>query len=975
MVSEWMGNGNINQFIERDRHVNRTVLLVDVASGLKYLHDLRIVHGDLKGANILINKDRRACIANFGITAITGVVTHAAARSSQAPSSLMPFTRWMSPELLDLERFGMPQSEDNRPTRQSDCYALGMVIYEVLCGHHPYVEIQPDFLVIDATLEGVRPKKPEGATRLGFTKGLWRILESCWLEDRNARPSVKNILPCLNDAAAHWHMGVSLTAPTIFPRSRVAMFDAGLPEIDFILLGNENLVRLGEDFVRALPFINQDPPRSRTEEGWINAISEVVSKAGTSPASLSPQDAMALAETFHRAVQLLHLSNSSTQDLWIRLHVHALLRGLPVFPNVELWDGSLDYDPLGFVDIWKGNLHGDSVCIKVIRTRNKAHLKKIKQIFYHEVEGRKHFSHPNVLPILQVSKTLLPLYIMSPWMPGGNILQYTQKNPNVNWLMLLAEVCHGLSYLHGQDISHGCIAPGNILITQDGRACLGDFGISGGFSDLSFTRFKLGTARYMALGQVSLLNSSPSKQGDVYSLAMTSFTVLTGVLPYDGVRGHYSLKHRIQSGERPPRPTNSDSTRWLRDSVWDMITTCWSEDPNQQWEVPAMYNLFSTLSLQEVQKVKSGIEAGRRQRGRTLPRIISLTQSLPEPEPEIERRIDEMDERLESYTIPDRERVKLINELCKTCSRHRVIPTSIHIPDFSEDATQIRYAGGFSTVSQSMYEGHRVAVKVVCGVSLRNMDAIRSRFCREVVAWKHLRHSNILPLLGVTVSENQFMMVSEWMENGNINEFIGRDRYANRTALLVDVANGLKYMHDLHIVHGDLKGANILINEDRRACIADFSLTTITDARTQADTRSPQSSLFSTDTLMSFISGGTYRWMSPELLDPEQFGTSQSEGNRPTRQSDCYALGMVIYEVLCGHHPYIEIEPVSLVVIAIAKGDRPKKPEGAAHLGFSNELWMTVEQCWRENRDERPKVDDILGCLNEAMAFWYMREF
>jgi len=37
----------------------------------------------------------------------------------------------MSPELLDPERFGMPESEDNRPTMQSDCYALGMAIYEV----------------------------------------------------------------------------------------------------------------------------------------------------------------------------------------------------------------------------------------------------------------------------------------------------------------------------------------------------------------------------------------------------------------------------------------------------------------------------------------------------------------------------------------------------------------------------------------------------------------------------------------------------------------------------------------------------------------------------------------------------------------------------------------------------------------------------------------------------------------------------
>jgi hypothetical protein len=37
--------------------------------------------------------------------------------------------------------------------------------------------------------------------------------------------------------------------------------------------------------------------------------------------------------------------------------------------------------------------------------------------------------------------------------------------------------------------------------------------------------------------------------------------------------------------------------------------------------------------------------------------------------------------------------------------------------------------------------------------------------------------------------------------------------------------------------------------------------------------------------------------MSPELLYPENFGIPQSEGDRPTRQSDCYALGMVIYEV------------------------------------------------------------------------------
>ena len=58
------------------------------------------------------------------------------------------------------------------------------------------------------------------------------------------------------------------------------------------------------------------------------------------------------------------------------------------------------------------------------------------------------------------------------------------------------------------------------------------------------------------------------------------------------------------------------------------------------------------------------------------------------------------------------------------------------------------------------------------------------RFCKEVVAWKALRHQNVLPLLGVTMSSNQFTMVSEWMLNGNINEFVKVHRDANRFELV-----------------------------------------------------------------------------------------------------------------------------------------------------------------------------------------------
>jgi len=128
---------------------------------------------------------------------------------------------------------------------------------------------------------------------------------------------------------------------------------------------------------------------------------------------------------------------------------------------VELCDESPGFEPLGLVEIWKGwkgNHHGDQVSIKVIRTRRTDWTKEIKrvrgsffnqsqtqrvsrQIYCHEAEEYKYLSHPNILPIIEISETLFPLCIMSPWMPDGNIVQYTQKNQNADRLMLARIHC------------------------------------------------------------------------------------------------------------------------------------------------------------------------------------------------------------------------------------------------------------------------------------------------------------------------------------------------------------------------------------------------------------------------------------------------------------------------------------------------------------------------------------------------------
>jgi hypothetical protein len=101
-----------------------------------------------------------------------------------------PSIRWMSPELFDPEMFGL---KDRHPTRSSDCYALGMVIYEVLSGRVPFTR-HNKYLAIAKILRGQRPERPQGAEGKRFTDNVWRILEGCWQPKPDCRSSSRDVL-------------------------------------------------------------------------------------------------------------------------------------------------------------------------------------------------------------------------------------------------------------------------------------------------------------------------------------------------------------------------------------------------------------------------------------------------------------------------------------------------------------------------------------------------------------------------------------------------------------------------------------------------------------------------------------------------------------------------------------------------------------------------------------------------------------
>ncbi|KDQ11656.1 hypothetical protein BOTBODRAFT_113974, partial [Botryobasidium botryosum FD-172 SS1] len=204
-------------------------------------------------------------------------------------------------------------------------------------------------------------------------------------------------------------------------------------------------------------------------------------------------------------------------------------------------------------------------------------------------------------------------------------------------------------------------------------------------------------------------------------------------------------------------------------------------------------------------------------------------------------------------------------------------------------------------------------------------------------------------------------MISPWMDNGGALGYVEKNPQVDCLCLLmssvraqlVQIAEGLQYLHNFDpvVVHGDLKGANILISSSGDAHIADFGLS-------QAIIEGSID-----DNSTTWHAAGSRRWQAPELVRAET-----KEQAQRTTASDIFAMGRVTVELLTRQVPFSEINDQAVLMTKVTNGELPSRPKDKETIsrGFDKRMSRLITECCHMVPARRPNADEVVLRLKKA---------
>lgn len=237
-------------------------------------------------------------------------------------------------------------------------------------------------------------------------------------------------------------------------------------------------------------------------------------------------------------------------------------------------------------------------------------------------------------------------------------------------------------------------------------------------------------------------------------------------------------------------------------------------------------------------------------------------------------------------------------------------------------------------VYEGLLNGSKVCVKRLSVAPGMRMQGFRKVVYRNAPKWKRMKHQNIVQFQGITQEPLKF--VSAWTSGIKLNEYITSHPDTDKLNLLTGVADGLNYLHSHDVIHGDLGGLRILVDDSGCPRITDFGIASLADADLSAHSEEP---------VWRFRS--CKEWTAPEILDAS---------GMPSKEGDVYSFAMIMIEVFTGR---ISTFPVSRYAELSAAGNWGLR----FRRTVMDELFGLIESCWDKDPHKRPRMPTVLKTL------------
>ncbi|KAK4765749.1 hypothetical protein SAY86_026839 [Trapa natans] len=228
--------------------------------------------------------------------------------------------------------------------------------------------------------------------------------------------------------------------------------------------------------------------------------------------------------------------------------------------------------------IYRGIYKQRAVAVKMVRVPNQDEETRasLQQQFKSEVALLSRLLHPNIVQFIAACKKPPVYCIITEYMSQGNLRMYLNKKEpyslSIETILRLAlDISRGMEYLHSQGVIHRDLKSNNLLLNDEMRVKVADFGTSCLETQCRESKGNKGTYRWMA---PEMIKEKPyTRKVDVYSFGIVLWELTTALLPFQGMTPVQAAFAVAEKDERPPLPAS------CQPALAHLIKRCWATNP------------------------------------------------------------------------------------------------------------------------------------------------------------------------------------------------------------------------------------------------------------------------------------------------------------------------------------------------------------------------------------------------------------